>query len=169
MAKFNLNDYGFTLLRLYRKEKDEVTRLIEDLEYYMLETKDESKYLYFVVANKFDIYIVWDKYNTEWNNEKISLILSNSLRKTTFMHIYINGYNGVMGTDFWEELKDSINYFKNVKKFRKELKKIESSEEIITEEIITIDDILNKINENGLDSLTDKEKQILKSHNDENK
>lgn len=166
MTKFNLIDYDVTLLRLYKKVDEEITRLIEDLEFYMLKTKDKEKYLYFVAANKNDIYIVWDRYKTGWNIEKISLIISNVLKDTTFMHIYISGYNGVMPQSFWEELKSSVEYFKNVKKFRKKLKKADVSEEIITPEKpkISIDDILNKINENGFESLTDEEKQILKEN-----
>jgi len=157
-----------TLLRLYKKNNDEVVRLIEDLEYYMLETKDKDKYLYFVAANKFDMYIIWDR-NTTWDHEKVSLIISNCLKKSTFMHVYMNGYNGVMNENFWKDLRTCTEYFSNVKKFRKELKKIEQSEELIIPENneITIDDVLNKINESGLESLTDEEKEILKNNQDE--
>jgi len=169
MTKFSLKDYTLTLLRLYRKEGEEVQRLLEDLEYYMLETIDVDKYLYFIVANKFDIYIIWKDDITKWTHEKISLIVSNSLKKSTFMHIYLNGYNGVMNPDFWADIKRSMEYYKDVKKFRKELDKIEMLEEIITPKKIeiTIDEILNKINDSGIDSLTDEEKQTLKNHNNE--
>jgi len=168
MAEFNLRTYNVTLLRLYKKDKEEISRLLEDLEYYMLETKDKTKYLYILAANKFDIYIVWDKSKTEWTHDKVSLIISNSLKKSTFMHLYLNGYNGLMNTEFWDELKDSVQYFSNTKKFRKNLKKKESEESIINNDIqLTIDDVLNKINDSGIDSLTDEEKQILKNQDDE--
>jgi len=169
MADFNLREYNITLLRLYRKDTDEVSRLMEDLEYYMLETTEKTKYLFLVAANKFDIYIIWKDSITDWNKEKLSLIISNSLKKTRFMHLYLNGYNSVMGSDFWDEIKESIVYFKNVKKYRKALLKKEAEEEIKEIKTLTIDEILNKINESGMDGLTEDEKQTLKNHNDEDR
>ena len=164
----DLSIYELTLLRLYKKNKDEVSRLLEDLEYYMLETQEKDKYLFLVAANKFDIYIVWDKTKTNWTHDKIGLLLSNSLKETTYMHIYMNGYKGLMDTSFWEEMKDVVGYYKNTKKFRKALLKKEAEEEIIKKEpTLSIDDILNKINKEGIDSLTKNEKETLKNHNDE--
>ena len=169
MAEFNLREYNLILIRLYRKDQDEISRLLEDLEYYMLETKDKYKYLYIVAANKFDIYLIYKSYETQWDFEKLNLIVSNVLKSSTYMFINVNGYQGLMGTDFWKELKESVEYFNDVKKFRKKLKKIEASEELIVKELsISIDDILNKINDKGIESLTEDEKQILKNHKDEN-
>ena len=71
----------------------------------MKKTTEKTKYLYLVAANKFDIYLIWKDSTTNWSQEKLSLIISNSLKKTTFMHIYVNGYNGNMSTDFWEKIK----------------------------------------------------------------
>ena len=169
MADFNLRTYGMLLLRLYRKEKEEVIRLMEDLDHYLLESRDKGKYLYYVCPNKFDIYLVFHRSKTEWSEDKLQLIVSTILKESTYMLCYMSGYQGLMGTDFWEELKASTEYFSNVKKFRKELKKKQADE--IEDEVVnpplTIDDVLNKINESGIDSLTEEEEQILKNHNDE--
>jgi hypothetical protein len=168
MEDFNLRTYGLLLLRLYRKEKDEVIRLIEDLDYYLEESRDKNKYLYYVCPNKFDIYLVYNREKTEWTEDKLQLIISNILKKSTYMLCYMSGYHGLMDTSFWEELKNSVKYFNDVKKYRKELKKKQSEE--IEDGIIpqkSIDDILNKINEQGIESLTEEEQEILKNHKDE--
>ena len=82
------------------------------------------------------------------------------------MFIYVNGYSGLMSPSFWDELKDTFKYFDDVKKYRKKLLKKESMEELIVEDKLTIDEVLNKINNTGLESLTENEKSILQNHND---
>jgi len=171
MTEFDLKTYDLTLLRLYRKNNDEVERLMNELEYYMLETTEKDKYLYLVAANKFDIYIVWNKLKTNWSHDKIGILLTNSLKETTYMHAYMNGYKGLMDTSFWEELKDVVGYYKNTKKFRKALLKKEAEEEMLNPKEptkLTIDDVLNKINDSGIDSLTEEERKILKNYDNEN-
>jgi len=171
MATFNFSNYGVFLVRLYKKVGDESNRLMEDLDYYLMNTKEKTKYLYHVCPNKFDIYLIYKKYDTMWDFENLNLIVSNVLKESRYMFICINGYQGLMTSDFWEELKECVKYFDNVNKFRKELKKKESEEllDVVEETTITltIDDVLNKINESGIKSLTEEEEKILKNHNDE--
>lgn len=165
MSKFDISNYTITLLRIYKGVKEETSRLADDLEYYFLEETDKNKYLYLVNANKTDIFIIYKTNNTDWTRDKIHLILSNTLKKTHFIAIDISGYYGSMKVDFWEEIKECDNYFSNVKKFRKKYKDQDIPEiqkEVITDiKLLTIDEILNKINKQGINSLTDNEKEIL--------
>jgi len=167
MGTFTLNDYTVTLLRLYNINKDESVRLAEDLDYYFLETKEKSKYLYMVNATKTDIYIIYKNSVTEWSRDKINLIISTALKKSTYMLIGVNGYHGSMEPDFWNEIKESMTYYSDVKKFRKKYIESETIIEKSDDETkpLTIDEILNKINDSGMDSLTETEKEILKNHN----
>jgi hypothetical protein len=64
-----------------------------------------------------------------------------------------------MPQTFWDDIqKNSLEFFKNPSKYRK---KIEDEELIEDEPVFSIDDILNKINENGIESLTVEEKEFL--------
>lgn len=166
MANFNLNEYSVLLLRIYIGKEKETARLVEDLEYYFLEEKQKEKHLYLVNNSKNDIFIIYKNSSTSWNTEKLHLIIGNCLKETRFIVINTNGYYGIMPSDFWDDINKCVDFFSAPKKFRKNYKKNQLDKELSLEEkpSLTIDEILNKINEDGIDSLTEKEKQILNNY-----
>ena len=65
-----------------------------------------------------------------------------------------------MNQNFWDDLQiKSCEYFQNTSKFRREY--LDNHKEVEVEYNLNVDDILNKINKSGIDSLTEKEKDFL--------
>lgn len=162
MARFDFSKYSMVLLRVYDAVPEETERLVDDLDYYFYEEVDKHKQLYLVSKGETDIYIIY-KIGSTWNTEKLNLIIGNSLKKTTFMSIQIDWYYGIMLKSFWSELKECEEFFKNPKAYRKKIE--DEEDEILIAKEITIDDVLNKINKSGMESLSDEEQDILKNQN----
>ena len=156
----NLREYTLSLLSIYNIEKEDSIRLSDDLDYYFLECNDKDMRLYLVNLSKTEFFIIYKK-DSDWTSDKLNLIISNSLKKSHHMLIRVNSYHGTMVKGFWDDIESSTDYFKNTRKFRKEFKKLESETIVEEKTTLTIDEILNKINDKGIESLSEQEKQFL--------
>jgi len=104
------------LLQLYGNIDDlSNTRILDELEYYMYEVKNEEEMIFFFIREQ-SIYIYLYK-DTRWTLEKLQTLCRTALRENIFMLILIDSFSGY--TDFWRDtLKESENFFKDPTTFR---------------------------------------------------
>lgn len=168
--QINLTDFNVHMLDIYNSNEKELERLFDDLNYYFLECKDLNKRIY-ITPNNLDefkntkrINIIYKIDDHGWDNEKLDFLVETSLKKSLYLLLGLKTYHGRMSSNFWEKLRIySSEYFMDTVKFRSNLlnNKPNLNKGENKQDNLNIDDILNKINENGIDSLTEEERKFL--------
>lgn len=114
---FNLSEYAIYTVNIYDCEDHIYNRLIDDLDFYMLNTKEKIKYLYYFIYK--DVFYIVTKKSTSWDSEKIDFLVDNCLKNSKYFFTGIQSYRGVMEQSFWVNLKRSVEYYDNTDSTRK--------------------------------------------------
>jgi len=104
-------------------------RLMEDMEYYLLEEKNKEHMLYyFEFGDAFYIITKRTKSNTIWDMTQLQFLITNAIRKNRYILLGVDSYTGFHHTDMWERFNRCDDFYTKPKATRK----------IVAEELVLV-------------------------------
>ena len=112
--------YKIMYLKLDFDNQSYRNRLVEDMEYYLLEEKGKKEMLYYFEHGE-DFYIITKRSssNTIWNLEKLQFLITNAIKKNRYLLMGVDSYTGYGNTDFWARFSRCEDFYDKTKETRK--------------------------------------------------
>ena len=117
-----LQDHQVFMMTIIQSKDEEYNRLIDDLDFYLLECKDKQYQMYYFIKNDLFYILINKRVNTLWKSSNINLLVSNALKTGSFLCLETQGFFGKMDPTFWDHLNRADEFFKNISNVRKDLK-----------------------------------------------
>lgn len=121
--------YRIMYLKLDFNNQALYNRLMEDMEYYLLDEKDKNKMLYYFEFN--DAIFIMIKRSTNdtiWNLLQLQFLITNAIKKNRYILMGVDSYTGYHTTNLWDLFDRCEKFYDNTKETRK----------IISEELVLL-------------------------------
>lgn len=110
------------LLNIINSKPYLYNRLIDDLNYYMIESIDKNSALYYITL-KDDVILIYTGNNNYWNMKSLNTIIRTALRdESTYFLSICEHYMSYLNEKTINDIHRDTNYFKNMDSVREELK-----------------------------------------------
>jgi hypothetical protein len=138
--------YKIMYLKLDFDNQSYRNRLVEDMEYYLLEEKVKKNMLYyFEFGDAFYFIVNRSSTKTMWDLSQLQFLITNAIRKNRYILMGVDSYTGYHHTDLWDRFDRCENFYNKPK----ETRKIISEELVLIKRARKLKKIQAKIDEKG--------------------